>query len=110
MSEKNPNTTVTEPQVGIGPSEITGLLTGLGGLLTLFFGDDWGISSAAQPIGLVVAGLVVGAVALARAWKHRSLVEAETALRQLEMQLAHDWKMASGRDAESSTEPSTPSS
>lgn len=80
-------TVVQQPKVGLGPSEVSAFIVALGGLCTLFFGRDWGVARNAQVIGLVVSGLVVAASTIARAFKHHSLVQAETALRKLVMEM-----------------------
>lgn len=60
----------------VGPTEIVGVLTAVGGLLAALFGKDWGISAHAEQI--VSAGFLIGPVVigLARAIKHNGVSKA----------------------------------
>ncbi|MGZ4745617.1 MAG: hypothetical protein ACXVYY_00905 [Oryzihumus sp.] len=64
--------------VPIGPSEIASYVTILAGLLTTFFGSDFGLGQNAQTVGMVVSGLVVIGSSIARALKHRAALQAAT--------------------------------
>jgi hypothetical protein len=59
-----------------GPSEVTTYLVAGAGIADTFFGRDFGVGKSAQALGILIAGLVVLAMNVSRAIKHRAAMHA----------------------------------